>query len=79
MKHAKTNRFKFAPEIAAEFIKATGLNICTMAVRRYLQKHDVKSYVAVPKPYLSRENMRARMKWAKKHNNRAMRKRWDKI
>ena len=67
LKYARKNRFKSATEIASEFIESTGLTVSTKTVRRYLHGNGVNNYVAISKPHLSKKNLRARMRWAKKH------------
>ena len=65
------NRFLAAYKIDAEFNAYSCIKISKRSIRRYIKRLNIKSYVAVQKPYLSSKNILARKHWAGVHEN------WD--
>lgn len=63
----KRDRFKAAPEIAAEINKHRSKKLSTTTVKRRLITVGLNGRVAAKKPLLRKRNSKARMKFAKDH------------
>ena len=58
------NGFKPLHVIAQNFRTANGGRICTRTIQRYIHRAGMRSYSAVPKPYLTAKHIQARLHWA---------------
>ena len=59
----RMHRFKPLFVISNEFRTVDGKKLSVRTIRRYLQKHGIKNYAAVSKPFLSRKHINARLHW----------------
>lgn len=66
---SKRSRMKTAPDIAAEINQSLDKSISVSTVKNRLRSAGLFGRVAARKPYLSSENKRKRLAWAKLHKN----------
>ena len=61
------NPFKSLSQITVEFNAYNGLQLSERTMRRCIHKLKINSYVSVQKPFLTKQHIIARVKWAKDH------------
>lgn len=66
---SKRNRKLTAPEITAHFNTNRSTKVSVDTVKRRLRNAGLFGRVAVKKPFLRKENMKKRLKWAHEHKN----------
>ena len=66
-KYVLNNCFEPLYVIVSRFNIITGLEINESIAKRYMKKMKMYAFIAVHKPYLSKNNMSARIVWARTH------------
>lgn len=75
---ALRNRFQTPKQLAAELSVEQGVSVCDRTVRRRLAEVNLKSRKARRKPYLSQQQMKNRLLWARKYKDWTVED-WSKV
>ena len=78
LKLVRENRFKPLHYITAEFNKFSPCTVSVKTVKRYLHRHGIRNYVAVSKPFLSKNNVCRRKQWDANHA-KWCNEQWDRV